>query len=306
MTIKTEHRKEPFDLLEAADAWGWLPLSKLRGTPFVTRIHGAMFFFDVEMKRMTGDPLIYWLERHSLARADALVAVSNYVAREEMALSKKPDTPVTIIYNAVDTDFFKPSSTSNIDRGLIVFVNSIQYRKGVYELCKAMNILAPAYPDARVVFIGRLDHRPAEARPFSEELLDLVQPEFRDRVQFLGWLPTRSEVLDYLQKAHVCCYPSRLETFGIAPAEAMSVGKPTVYSNGGPGPELIEQGGSGLLCDSSDPADIAAKIKMVFDDDLLAEKLGRNARERIVRLFNKRDWLKRNVAFYESCLRRNS
>ena len=67
-------------------------------------------------------------------------------------------------------------------------------------------------------------------------------------------------VPDYLRKANVCCYPSHMETFGIAAVEAMSVGKPTIFSRHGPGPEITDEGVSGLLCDPHCTADIAAKI----------------------------------------------
>jgi glycosyltransferase involved in cell wall biosynthesis len=302
--LRGEHRQIPFDLIECADAWGWLPFAKLRGVPVVTRLHGAMFFFDHEMDRMTGDELTHWLERRSLARSDYVVAVSQYVAREEMKLSTVPDAPVQLIYNAVDTDFFSPAPNPAVEPGLIVFVNSIQYRKGVYELCEAMNIVARSHPEAHLVVIGTLSGTSRGGQPIREELMEIVRPEFRERVRILGWLETRQDVQAYLRKANVCCYPSRLECFGIAPAEAMAVGRPTIYSRFGPGPEVIVDGESGLLCDPANPADIAAKIQRVLDDPRLADALGREARKRALALFDKKNWIRQNLEFYQQCLNR--
>ena len=94
-----------------------------------------------------------------------------------------------------------------------------------------------------------------------------------------------------------------METFGIAPVEAMSVGKPTIYSKTGPGPEVIEDGISGLLCDPMDPKDIAEKISAVLANSQLGETLGRNGRMRVEKCFNKNDWIRRNVDFFNDCIR---
>ena len=90
-----------------------------------------------------------------------------------------------------------------------------------------------------------------------------------------------------------------METFGIAPVEAMSIGKPTIYSQAGPGPEVMEDGVSGLLCDPHDANDVAAKLNRLLEDDLLAESLGRKARARVLEKFEKRTWVQRNIAVFE-------
>ena len=79
---------------------------------------------------------------------------------------------------------------------------------------------------------------------------------------------------------------AHMETFGLAPVEAMSVGRPTIYSRTGPGPEVVEDGVSGLLCDPADPHDIAAKIDQILDQPrALAQRLGQAARQRVSRTF---------------------
>ena len=82
----------------------------------------------------------------------------------------------------------------------------------------------------------------------------------------------------------------------------MAVGKPTIYSRTGPGPEVIEDGVSGLLCDPFDPEDIAAKICALLDNQVLAAQLGQGARARVLARFNKKDWIGRNLAYYSRCL----
>jgi glycosyltransferase involved in cell wall biosynthesis len=92
-----------------------------------------------------------------------------------------------------------------------------------------------------------------------------------------------------------------METFGIAALEAMSVGRPTIFTRLGPGPELIQDRETGLLCDPRDTADLARVLSQLLDDREAAEALGRRGRARVLSGFDKRDWIARNVAFFESC-----
>ena len=153
-----------------------------------------------------------------------------------------------------------------------------------------------------MVLIGRDTQEVVGGKTYTERMMEKVQPEYRERIRFLGRLDRQTGVLEYLRKAHVCCYPSHMESFGMAPIEAMAVGKPTIFMKTGPGPEVIEDGVSGLLCDPESPADIADKIKRILDDDLFAGQLGRNARERVLKHFETSGWIRRNIDFYRQCI----
>jgi glycosyltransferase involved in cell wall biosynthesis len=297
-TIRAEHRKTPFDILETADCWGWLPFGKIRGIPMLTRMQGTSFFYDHVRKVLSTDRLTHWFEKKSLCKSDHILAVSDFVAKEQLAVSLCPNAPTVLSYNACDTDFFCPAEKPDCEEGLIVFVNFVEQRKGIFPLAQAMNFLGPKYPKARIVFAGRVNMLPG-GKPISDDIVGLVDPKYRDRLHFPGW-QNKEQVRDWLRKANVCCYPSFLETFGIAAAEAMSVGKPVVYSKTGPGPELIDHGVSGLLIDPNDPKDIAEKISTVFENPQLAENMGKAAREKAVRLFSQREWVNQNLRFYQS------
>ncbi len=300
--VRAEHAKNRFEVIECMDNGGLLPFGGPRGIPAIIRLHGATFLFDYELGSTTSDPFTHWMEKRALAKATHLVAVSEYIGCRELELAGLPRKRDRVIYNAVDTNLFSSDPATSTENGLIVFANTIHSRKGVLELCKAMNVVGQTHPHARLLMIGM--HMPAGrgGRLFKDEALDAVLPEFRDRITFTGRLD-RSEVRMLLRKAHLCCYPSKLEGFGIAPVEAMALGKPTIYSNTGPGAEVIEDGVSGLLCDPTDPEDIARKIQRILDKPALAESLGRKARERVVALFSKDNWVEKNAAFYRDCLR---
>jgi glycosyltransferase involved in cell wall biosynthesis len=294
------HLETPFDLIEITDGRGIALFGVPPRVPLAIRMDGTMKVFDDAMG-IDGDRFYYWMERTALRKADFLSAPSSYARDATMRLFGLNGRECTVIHNAVDTELFSPGPIP-AETGLIVSTNSIEPRKGMLEMVAAMNVIGESHPHARLVLIGSDTQPRVGGRSYSERLLDVVRPEFRDRITFTGRLDRHTAVLDYLRKAHVCCYPCRIETFGIAPLEAMAVGKPVIYGNTGPGPELIEDGVSGLLCEATSPNAIAAAIKRIFDEPLLAQKLARGARERAVAMFSKDAWIQRNIDYYGACI----
>jgi glycosyltransferase involved in cell wall biosynthesis len=301
--LARENQKTSFDVIEASDYGGWLRFGGPKGVPTVVRIRGSNYFFDTELKR-TGNTFEHNLEREALARADVIGSVSRYAAKQTLDICKLSHRPCTILYNAVDTELFSPSDTVKTEAGLIVFVNYINPKKGIEQLIDAMNIVCRSHPEAKLAAIGQDAQKPEKGQTYLEKIQQRIRPEFRNRIIFTGRLERYKGVVEYLRRAHICCYPSHMETFGIAPLEAMSVGKPTIFSQTGPGPEIIEDGISGLLCDPYSPEDIAVKIMFLLKDRSLAKMLAANARQRVETLFSKKDWIHRNIEFYNDVISR--
>ena len=91
-----------------------------------------------------------------------------------------------------------------------------------------------------------------------------------------------------LRQAAVACYPSHLETFGIAPVEAMAMGKVTVYADCGPAREVITPGHDGFLCPVAQPEALATVLLEALA--LPAEqrhRLGENARATVLQRFDR-------------------
>ena len=296
--LSAEHVRTPFDVVEASDYNGWLSQGAIPSIPSVVRIRGSNLFFDSELKRK---PSVFEHrhERAALERATHLGAVSRYAAERTLALCSLSGRACAILPNGVDVVRFSPPEVSRMEKGLVVFVNSLNPKKGIEELIDAMNEILPARPESRLVVIGA--DTQSKSGDYLAALKNRVSPDVRSRVEFTGRLG-RDEIIPWLQRAAVACYPSHMETFGIAPLEAMSVGCPTIFSKLGPGPEVVEDDASGLLCDPRDAKDIERCINRILDDDALAARLSATARQRVLEKFDSRDWVRRNVDFYQSCI----
>ena len=301
--LEVEHQHNPFDIVEWPDYGGLMPWG-LSCAPGVVRLHGSNKFFDSELNRPS-EPFEHRLERRTILSANTIFSVSKYAAERTLALVGVPERPFQLVYNAVDTRVFSPSDEVPVVPGRIVFVNSLSPKKGIEELCEAVNIVFAKVPHAHLYIVGRAVRVLSNGRPYKDHLLELVRPEFRSRMQFTGPLDRQTGVVDQLRRAQVSCLPSHLETFGIAAVEAMSVGKPVVFSRTGPGREIIQDGINGVLCDPTDPVDIAAKLIHLLENPELCQAMGEAARKHVVEQFDREDWIERNIQCYEECIARS-
>ena len=115
-----------------------------------------------------------------------------------------------------------------------------------------------AVPLARLSILGRDSREPSTGGSYTKWIQAQIPAGIADHITFEGPV-AHGEMPERLSRAAVCVYPSHMEAMPLAWLEGMSMGKCVVASQTGPGPEVIEHGVSGLLCDPHDPAAIAAR-----------------------------------------------
>jgi glycosyltransferase involved in cell wall biosynthesis len=94
-----------------------------------------------------------------------------------------------------------------------------------------------------------------------------------DRVTLPGRI-TELQLLDYLARCRVVCFPPFEEDYGFVTAEAFASRKAVVTCRDSGGPaELVEDGVSGFVCDPT-PQSLCAALRRVMDDGALAERMG--------------------------------
>ena len=296
--LKEIHRRTPIDILEGSElSFAFIPADF--PAKKVIRMHGGHHFFAVTL----GKKPAFWRsfqERRSFAKADALIAVSDFVGKTTQKLlgfSK----PFQTIYNIVDTDKFYPADPNKVISGKILFVGTVTEKKGVRQLVQAMPAIVKAHPEATLDIVGRDWRDPQTGGSFMEYLKTFITDEIREAVTLVGPLP-HDEIPKRLETTQVCVYPSHMEAMPIAWLEALGMGKPVVASRLGPGPEAVRDGETGLLCNPLDPSDIAEKVIAMLDHPDEALQMGRNAREYIFTRFNPDRIIMQNIDFYRSLL----
>lgn len=297
-TLMAIQRTTPIDVVDGTE----LSLASLpRSFPpaKVIRMSGGHHFFAVTLGRR---PRAWrsWIERRSFARADHLCGVSRFVIETTRQLLDLGRRPIEVLPNPVDTELFKPMPEIPEESGLIVFVGTVCEKKGVRQLIEAMPSIVAAVPDARLLLVGR-DYKDETGQSYLERYKALVPEDMRARIAFTGAVE-HDALPRFLARARVAVYPSHMEAQGIVNLEAMAMGKAVVSSATGPGPELIEDGVSGLLCNPHDPQSIANRIVTLMRDAELRGRLGEEARRRVLGHFSEKVLIERNEAFHRQCV----
>ncbi len=187
----------------------------------------------------------------------------------------------------------------------MVFVGTVCEKKGVRQLVEAFPAVAAAVPDARLTVVGRDQVDPATGRSFTERLRASLPAGVADRVEFVGPID-HDRVADRIAEAEVCALPSHMEAQGLAWVEAMACGRALVASTTGPGPEVVEDGVSGVLVDPLDPKAIADAVVGLLTDRDRRDRLAAGARARAVERFSIDELLVTNVEHYRSVIERRA
>lgn len=295
--LKKIHATIPLSVVETPEL-GLAFLNKISGVKYVIRMHGGHHFFaKAENRRLEWRKA--WQEKHSFAKADAIVAVSNYVAETTRQLLNLGDTAIKVIYNPVDTKRFYEADNTKIEKHTLFFAGAIIEKKGIRQLVQALDFLVDDYPNIKLRVAGRDADIPGTNQPYRPVLDDAISKKARPHIEFLGAVPN-FEIPNYIEKSQICCYPSHMEAMPLAWLEVLAMGKVFLGSNTGPGPEAVIENQTGYLVNPHDPEAIAASIRNIFENYDQALLYARQARKRILAHFDVDFLVEENANFYQS------
>ena len=302
LLLESEIRREiafsKINLLETQDVGGHLLFGSF-GVPIIVRMQGAHFvYFSMSGRKVSRAAAFF--EKRTLRMADHLVAVSDHIRRETLTRAGLNHRKCDLIYNAVDMELFKPDPAVEREPGLILFVGRLSETKGAPYLFRALPAIFQACPNARLRFIGK-DPVDRFGRLASTDFVQTLPEEFRSRVEIVGEMSREKLPAEY-QRAAVAVFPSRVDANPFAVLEGMSCAAPTVFMNSGPGPETLEHGVEGYLCDTTDPKEIAKAVIAMLKDPVRARKMGQAARERVKRQFSIQQFLDKNEKYFQDCI----
>ncbi len=287
------------DLVEAPDHEGWFAWWPKLPVPLVTRAGGAYSYFAHDMGNPV-NPSIFRLEKWSYHRADAWITKSTYTGDVTSQLFNLESEPSAILYNPVDApDSVRPFASRC--RNQVVFTGTLTAKKGVIQLIDAWSRVKERIAGAELHLYGR-DTRPPMGGSMQLYLQERLPPALRTSVHFHGHVK-REKLFEVLGSARVAVFPSFSEGFAWAPLESMGYGCPTIYTQLGSGPELIQDGSDGLLIDPNDPIQIAEAIIRLLNDDNLSRQLSEAGRLRILSSFTLENLLPMNEAVYASLIK---
>lgn len=292
------HGQTPIDVIEGAE-WTFGFLKTPRGIKKVIRLNGGHHYFAYAENRKTE-----WrkamMERRSFSSADHFIAVSDFVGKETKRLLGKT-FDYAVINNPIDIGQFYLADAEKAITNRLMFVGTVVEKKGIRQLVQAMPKILAEVPEAELIVVGRHANLPGTKTPYLPLLQKEIGTDIKDKIELKGSVP-HDEVVAYIESAEVCVYPSHMEALPLAWLEVLAMGKPFVASNTGPGPEVVNDGETGMLCDPHDPDDIANKVIWMLKHKAEAVRMGKNAREDVQRRFDLKVLVQKNLDYYHSII----
>jgi glycosyltransferase involved in cell wall biosynthesis len=271
----------------------WLasgPATKHR-VPLVVTLHGS----DVAIAERT--KLLRWIARRTLATSGAVTAVSNDLALRVEKLGADPRT-LSTVHLGVDTETFAPRDVGPEIRArlgaptnalLVIAVGRLVEKKGFRYLIEA----AGRVEGIHLAIIGDGGLRAP---------LEAIARSSNASTTFTGNLD-QSAVSDAVAAADIVAVPSVWDAAGNVDGlpttllEALSAGRPVIASAIAGIPEVVTDGGNGLLVPEKDVDSLVRALTKLRDQPQLRDELGRNARRRAL---TELDWDATARAFEEA------
>lgn len=219
-----------------------------------------------------------FLERVAARRA-TLAANSHYtVARFRQANPSLADQPVQVCHLGIPPSPHSPTRPLTPEPGALVVgrLASADRYKGHDQLLEIWPQVVEQAPDAVLWVVGDGDDRPR----LQEKAAALG---LTGRVRFWGKV-SDAELARLYQDCVFFVMPSQGEGFGLVFIEAMQAGKACIGGHGA-ADEIIEDGVTGLLVDSSQHKEILAAVLRLYQDPATRTQMGCAGAQRLAHLF---------------------
>ncbi|MDE0608866.1 MAG: glycosyltransferase [Anaerolineaceae bacterium] len=230
--------------------------------------------------------LIRRLARYSLARADALRAVSASSAGQLREFA--PQKPLRQFMSWTDAAVFQTFRVkqSESQRQEVLYAGVLIPRKGIRELIEAYARIADHVPQVRLRIVGE----PANRDYASGLRRQVSELGLESRITIGDPLP-QAELAVAMARARLLVLPSYSEGLPKVLVEAMLCGTPVLASAVDGIPEIVEDGVHGWLVPPGDVTALAGKLlHALCEADL--DRMGETAREFATHLFSAESYVK--------------
>ena len=295
--LKKIHSENPIDIIESAEL-GLAFVYNRHKAKKVIRLHGGHHFFAEAEKRGINWKK-GWIEKRSFKKADAFIAVSHFVKNHTEKYLSYQGKPLEVINLPLNTQ--REIETASIDKNKLLYAGTVCEKKGARQLLEAFRLVKKHFPSMKLDYYGR-DWFYPNGDSYIESLKQKYNATYFKDVTFHGSIP-REVLMSKYAEAAVCVFPSHMETQGLVCLEAMLMARPVVFTKYGPGPETIDDGKTGLLCDVYNPEEIASKIIWFLNNPEKVFTIGMNARKAVLKKYNLEEIVKKNIEFYNTIRR---
>lgn len=254
-------RSGELDLMQAE----YIPHSSLvpalfgrRDVPLILKFHGD----DARIYPFKNG-LYHRITKAMIRRADYIIAGSEEMRRILIRLGATIERSA-VVHTGVDTAFFTPGSREesrrvlglSMDETVFLFVGRLHPWKGINEILDATK----SSRDSRFVFVG-----PGTI------------PDHPGNCQFTG-MKSAEEIRTWMQASDCLLLPTYTESVPAVVMEASACGIPSITSDVGGCPEIIEDGKNGLIVPVRDTRRLLEAVTWMKEHPDARQRMGDEAR----------------------------
>ena len=247
------------------------------------------------------------LHRWIYGRVNYALAISRMIAKNLNDTTPLHPNQILLLHNGIDTAKYDPDKANgNIIRKefevkdselLIGMLARFSPGKGHEEFLYAAKVLSEKHNNLKFMVVGEASRGENE---YEETIKKLAKDYQLENIIFTGF---RSDTVNVLAAMDMFIFPSHSEAFGIALAEAMSMGKPTVCSNADGVLDIAVDKETSFLFENKSGKDLAEKIEKLINDKDTIEKFSSAARKRAIENFDIEILTDKVIGIYESALK---
>ena len=259
------------------------------------------FGFNLRQNRFRYNPFRNPRIRHYLkACADVRTAPSQALA-DALAANRLPAFEVA--HNGIDAAEWASADAELteklrrrldlVDKQVILIAGRLSSHKGTTQLLAAMDRLADALPNMRLLALTSGD---------IQRGIPAAYQHLRPLIRAGGWL-TGDELRAAYHLVDVVAAPSIVfDTFPTVNLEAMAAGKPVIATCFGGSPELVADGETGIIINPLDTERFADALRRLLGNSALRREMGRKGQERVRQQFSLDIQARRMTALYERAM----
>ncbi len=214
---------------------------------------------------------------------DSFVAVSDSERAEMESFGLHRHASIDVVYPLIDSEFFAPISRDAArkalrlsDAPLILGIGRLAPQKDPGAFVEIVGRVHAHLPEIRAVWLGSGD---GEAS-FRDEI---ARANLQDVIHLVPW---QHDVRNYIAAANVLLSTSQFESFGYMVAEALSMAIPAVATDVTGTCDIMRDDLREWLYTKRDFDRATTLLCELLRDPQRADKIGREAREAVVRRFS--------------------
>jgi glycogen synthase len=279
-------------------------IKKVLTVPMVATIHGTEYgrnkgiFTELQQ-------FIFAKEKELSQNADKVIVCSDFMAEEISEVLETAGPKITVIPNGttVNDHITHNEKAEKLfpylkERKVVFSIGRVVKEKGFDTLIKSAELLRHRHPELCFVIAGN--------GPLLETYRQKVNHlSLSNTVFFIGFVSdnVRKALFEFCSMA---VFPSLYEPFGLAAAEALSFGVPTIVSQTGGLQGLIEDRKTGYYMEPGNEKSLANIIEHILEHESLASNIAERGKAVVEEKFSWRQNAKQTDQLYENILTRFS